>query len=158
MKTIDTSKPWIPDNFTLAENKSLGKIKWDKKKVSLWLSQEQEKGYIYGETLKNKVKNPLNSTVLKFLLDNPTEIPNEWKNKYIYFWGTILQNPNGVRFVLYLFWGDGEWDWMYDWLDSDWGVDNPSAVLASPLDLETEPYSETLPLELNINGITYIKK
>jgi hypothetical protein len=42
-----------------------------------------------------------------------------------------LRNPNGNRYVLYLYWNDGQWNWNYNWLDNDWNARNPSAVLAT---------------------------
>jgi hypothetical protein len=44
---------------------------------------------------------------------------------------TILRNPNGNRYVLYLYWNGGKWNWNYNWLDNDHGVGNPSAGLAN---------------------------
>ena len=44
---------------------------------------------------------------------------------------TFLLNPNGNRYVLYLYWNDGAWNWNYNWLDNDRNVNNPSAVLAT---------------------------
>jgi hypothetical protein len=44
---------------------------------------------------------------------------------------TILRNPNGNRYVLYLYWNDGRWNWNANWLENDWNVNNPSAVLAT---------------------------
>lgn len=44
---------------------------------------------------------------------------------------TILRNPNGNRYVLYLYFNDGRWNWNYNWLDNDWNAQNPSAVLAT---------------------------
>ena len=44
---------------------------------------------------------------------------------------TILRNSNGNRYVLYLYWNDGAWNWNVNWLDNDWNANNPSAVLAT---------------------------
>ena len=44
---------------------------------------------------------------------------------------TILQNSDGNRYVLYLYWNDGAWNWNVNWLDNDWNANNPSAVLAT---------------------------
>ena len=42
---------------------------------------------------------------------------------------TILLNPNGNRYVLYLYRNDdGVWNWNYNWLDNDWNVNNLSLV------------------------------
>ena len=43
----------------------------------------------------------------------------------------ILQNPNGNRYVLYLYWNGEKWNWNYNWLDNDWDVNDPSAVFAT---------------------------
>ena len=45
---------------------------------------------------------------------------------------TILLDPNGNRYVLYLYRNDdGTWNWNYNWLDNDWNTDNRSASLAT---------------------------
>ena len=41
------------------------------------------------------------------------------------------RSPNGNRYVLYFYFNDGAWNWNYNWLDNDWNVNNPSAVLAN---------------------------
>jgi hypothetical protein len=43
----------------------------------------------------------------------------------------ILRNSNGNRYVLYLYWNDGAWNWNVNWLDNDWNANNPSAVVAN---------------------------
>lgn len=43
----------------------------------------------------------------------------------------ILRNSDGNRYVLYLYWNDGAWNWNVNWLDNDWNDNNPSAVLAT---------------------------
>ncbi len=50
---------------------------------------------------------------------------------FLSFWGTILRNLNDSRYVLFLYWNEGQWSWYCNWLDYDFGADNPSAVLAS---------------------------
>jgi hypothetical protein len=49
------------------------------------------------------------------------------------FWGTILQDPDGDRRVLYLDRREGgSWDWDCDWVDSGhWDDGLPAGVLAS---------------------------
>ena len=42
-----------------------------------------------------------------------------------------LRNPNGNRYVLYLYWNDGKWQWNYNWLENDWNANNLSALLAT---------------------------
>lgn len=50
----------------------------------------------------------------------------EWMALY-----TIFRNSDGNRYVLYLYWNDGKWNWNYNWLDNQWNANNPSAVLAT---------------------------
>jgi len=49
----------------------------------------------------------------------------------IYFFGSVLRDPNGDLSVLSLAFSNGEWSWYYSWLDDDWIAANPSASLAS---------------------------
>jgi hypothetical protein len=139
-KEIDTtSTPKIPSWLkSIEENDtSLGTIEWDKEsyKDSLFLSPEQiAKKSIKGEdllTLIKKEKIPvLNSNVLDYLLEHKDEIPEEWKGKRIYFWGTIFRRSGGDRDVRYLAWDGSDWDDHSRWLGHDWDDHEPAVRLA----------------------------
>jgi hypothetical protein len=58
-------------------------------------------------------------------------IPEEWKGKYVFFWGTIYRGSGDNLYVRCLCWGGGRWDWGYDWLGGGWDDGNPAAVPAS---------------------------
>lgn len=79
----------------------------------------------------------LDADIFLTLWENQHLIPESWKEKvngntrYIYFDGTVLRDSDGCRFVLYLCWRGGRWNWRVDWLDYDWLGSGPSAVLAS---------------------------
>jgi hypothetical protein len=79
----------------------------------------------------------LDAGIFKTLWENQILIPEKWKEQtngnttFIFFDGTVLRNSNGDRYVLYLYWSDGEWDWDDDWLEDGWRAHDPSAVLAS---------------------------
>ena len=79
----------------------------------------------------------LDAKVFQTLWENQSLIPEKWKEKtngnttYIFFDGTVLRDPHGVRFALCLYWDDGEWRWFYCWLGYGFGASDPSAVLAS---------------------------
>lgn len=79
----------------------------------------------------------LDAKIFQTLWENQQLIPESWKEKingntrYSFFDGTILLNPGGRLIVLCLYWDGGRWHWYYHWLDSDWYVNDPSAVLAS---------------------------
>jgi hypothetical protein len=71
------------------------------------------------------------------LWENQHLIPESWKEKvngntrYIFFDGTVLRRSDGDRYVLYLYWGDGQWRWHVRWLVYGWDGNRPSAALAS---------------------------
>jgi hypothetical protein len=130
---IDTKTPWKLGNLTIERHEDNGKV--DLSKLALHLEPEQkEDSYINGNLLADRMKGKgLNSAVLKYLLDNPKYIPEEWKGKYIYFWGTVYRSADGDLCVRYLCWSGGRWDWVYHWLDHVWNSGSPAAVSASPL-------------------------
>jgi hypothetical protein len=124
---IDTSQnPFIPGGWTVEEHIKGGKI--DLKDIELYLDPEQSTG-IEGNKLREKLrdKNVLNAVVLDYLLKNKDLIPEEWKSKAVFFWGTIYRYSNGDLCVRYLVWFGSEWHWNYDWLGSDWSGHNPAA-------------------------------
>jgi hypothetical protein len=142
---IDCDAPaQIPQgyNWTIEEHQKGGKLQWNPKNISLYLSEKQKESWVEGNDLRKEIKNPLNANVLDYLLKNPTLIPEDWKGKYVYFWGTIYRYSGGGLYVRYLCWHDGGWDWGNYWLDDGWDCSFPAAVLASPLNLE--PQNETL--------------
>lgn len=152
-------QPYIPyKNWTLEYDNPMPSF--DPSKLSLHLEPEQNESYLTGEVLAKRMKDKgLNSNALKYLLDNPKLIPEEWKGKYVYFFGTILRSPDGYRYVLYLYWSDGEWLWRAYWLEDDWRASDPSAVVSDVSAIRNKELgtSETLPLELVINGIKYTR-
>lgn len=157
---INTNKkPFIPyPGWTVEEHIKGGKLEWNPENVKLYVSEEQKNGYIEGNKLRKLVKNPLNANVLDYLYKHQELIPDKWKGKYVYFWGTIYRHSGGYLCVRCLFWDVGQWHCCCGWLGGDWLSVAPAAVPASPLGSETEPSSsDTLPLELTINGAKYRK-
>ena len=45
--------------------------------------------------------------------------------------GTIDRNSDDNLYVRYLYWNDEQWNCNYNWLDNDFNVQNPAAVIAS---------------------------
>lgn len=114
----------------------------------LHLEPEQEKGELLsGEVLFERLKDKAyNTKVLDYLLEHQEEIPEEWKGKLVYFWGTKYEDSDGYLHVHCLFWGGDRWNWRCIWLGNDFSGSNPAAIPAS-LDI--------LPQELIINNIKY---
>jgi len=94
---------------------------------------------INGEDKLNRLKKDdrirLDAKVFQTLWENQSLIPASWKEKtngnttYIFFDGTVLQDPDGDRCVLYLYWSVGGWLWSYYWLGIKWNEGYPSALL-----------------------------
>lgn len=115
---LDTN-PYCPDGWEVVEHKEGGKIKWDiaKQADALYLSKNQQGGRVVkGNKLRKELadKPVLNASVLDYLLANPHLIPEEWKGKAVFFWGTIYRHSDGSLDVRYLDWGGGRWGWDWD--------------------------------------------
>ncbi|MDO8633009.1 MAG: hypothetical protein Q7K38_00455, partial [Candidatus Wildermuthbacteria bacterium] len=73
----------------------------------------------------------MNANVLDYLLKNPHLIPDEWKGKYLFFWGTVYRGSVGCLYVRYLCWRGVRWGWDCRWLGSGWDGRYPAALRAS---------------------------
>ncbi|PIT94981.1 hypothetical protein COT98_01540 [Candidatus Falkowbacteria bacterium CG10_big_fil_rev_8_21_14_0_10_39_9] len=105
------AKPYAISNMAVKEHRRDGFYRFRNKKVSLFISEKQKGGGVGGPELMQELadKPVLNANLLDHLLDHSRFIPNTWKGKYIYFWGTIYESPNGVLWVRYLYWEYGKW-------------------------------------------------
>lgn len=138
---VDLDKtPFIPDGWSIAPdseqlpNRIRGKVKFDQSKIALHLDDSQKSGKVAeGNKLKKKLeKMPVyGAQQLDFYLANPHLIPEDWKGKVIFFWGTIYRSARGDLYVRYLCWSGDRWNWNYYWLGHGWDVRNPAAVSAS---------------------------
>ena len=137
--------PRIPSGLSLegegAEHRKMGKVTLEKradgklyangKEVVRHLSPNQQNGkYIQGHKLRKELKDKqvLNACIMDALLANPQLIPDEWKDGYTYFWGTIFRRVVGDLYVEYLYWDGHRWDWGDGWLDHDWSGSKPGRV------------------------------
>lgn len=133
---IDCSAPVILDGlFVISDsaqlpNRILGQFNLTK--IRLHLDEGQKDGkHINGNKLREALKDQkvLTAYVLDFLLkkENQHLIPEEWKGKEIFFWGTIYCDAGDFLSVRYLYWGVSEWYWNYYRLDFDWDDSSPAA-------------------------------
>ena len=125
--------PFVPDGWAVEEHQRGGSFEWSPEKVSLFLTEEQSNGsYNQGNDLRKKLEgsNPFNANCLDYLLAHPDLIPDEWKGKWAFFWGTIYRHSFGDLCVRCLRWDGDEWDWYCYWLDDGFRGRNPSAVPA----------------------------
>jgi len=125
--------PFTQSGWKVEKHQKGGQFKWDSAQVALYLSEFQKNGVIDGNKLRNELagKPVMNACVLDYLLAHPNLIPEKWKGKYVFFWGTIYRDSDGYLYVRYLGWyGDG-WGWRYRWLGDVWSGDGPAALRAS---------------------------
>lgn len=76
--------------------------------------------FINGEELVKRTKKKdvlLGQRHAEALLRNQDVIPEEWRNYYLVFPGSVLRSSLGDRRVPYLFWNDGRWCLYFYWLE-----------------------------------------
>lgn len=126
--------PFVPDGWTVEEHCKGGVFKWNAEGVTLYLDKGQKNGkWLEGNKLRKELadKPVLNANVLDYLLAHPHLIPEEWKGKAVFFWGTIYRDRVGDLCVRFLFWRGGRWCWCAFWLGVGWLGGSPAAVPAS---------------------------
>ncbi len=123
------ANPFIPAGWSVEEHKKGGKFVWGKTRIDLFLARQQMNGVIVGHDLRKKLegKPVLNANVLDFLLANPHLIPEDWKGKAVFFWGTVYRSRDGHLYVRFLCWDGGRWHWHFNYLALVWFVNDPAA-------------------------------
>ena len=118
-----------------------GRWNWDHSEVQLYQDEVQIHGLgqLPGNELRCKLpKEVLNANVLDYLLVHPELIPEEWKDKCVFFWGTIYESGTGRLFVRFLhwyvspyYWEDQKGKWLSNdhWLYNAIGSNDFAAVL-----------------------------
>lgn len=126
--------PFILDGWSVEEHRKGGVFKWNAEGVTLYLDKGQKNGkWIEGNKLRQALagKPVLNANVLDYLLAHPHLIPEEWKDKAVFFWGTIYRDRDDCLCARYLRWFGGRWSWNASWFGYVWDDSRPSAVSAS---------------------------
>lgn len=130
---LDTD-PFVPEKWSFEYHKKDGQFEWDPAKVKLHLSPNQQDGkVIAGNNLRKELKHEfvLNANLLDYLLANQNLIPQEWKGKVVFFWGTIYRDSDGNLYVRCLYWDGSQWSWRFLWLVHGWVSNYPAAVRTS---------------------------
>lgn len=111
----DTS-PYVPKDWTVEEHHKGGQLKFDTSQITPYLFAAQEMNSTEGNELREKLANKpcLNANVLDHLLANQHLIPEEWKGKVVFFWGTIYHNSNGHLCVRYLIYRRCSYMWVWE--------------------------------------------
>lgn len=136
---IDCSvQPFTPDVWSVNPEDQLPNrisrkdFEFNSQNLFFYFSDKQKQGVIEGNELKKELESQkvLPANVLDFLLEHQKFIPEEWKGKIIFFFGTIYRNSIGDLFVCCLRWGGDKWHWCYNWLGNDWGGLSPAVCVS----------------------------
>ena len=125
--------PYLPNGWKVEEHKKGGQFEWDPSKINLYLSPNQlGRKSIQGDNLFRELadKPVFNANLLDYLTVNTSLIPDEWKGKHIFFFGTTyLDRHNNHPYIRCLCWRGGKWIGDYNWLFTIWNSDDPAACL-----------------------------
>ena len=121
--------PFVPEGLAVEEHRKGGLIDLAKVKIALFLAKCQKMVAVGGHALRKELADQpvLNANVLDHYLANPHLIPEEWKGKAVFFWGTIYRYRGGGLYVRCLYWDGDRWSWSGRWLDSGWDSGDPAA-------------------------------
>ncbi len=132
------ANPFIPEGWEVVEHRKGGQFKWNPNRVVLYICKEQKGDGIGGHELRKKLegKPVINANVLDYLLAHSELIPEAWKSKVIFFWGTIYCNSGGgleCRCLCWhsmYCWGDSWARWVYGdrGLGARWDGNSPAAL------------------------------
>jgi hypothetical protein len=128
------AEPFVPNGWKVEEHKKDGRRKWDAAQVELYLSDPQKEGKtIVGDKLRAELsrKPVLNANVLDYLVKHPLLIPEEWEDKFVFFWGTIYRRSGGRLGVRCLYSDFNGWQWGSSRLAAEWRDHHPAALRAS---------------------------
>ncbi|QQG45239.1 MAG: hypothetical protein HYW89_04565 [Candidatus Sungiibacteriota bacterium] len=127
-------REWRETGWKVEWHRNLGHQVFTPDAIRLHLAEEQKDGRIVrGDKLRKIIETEpvLTDNWLDFLLEHPEFIPESWKGKAIFFWGTGYRHPDGGLYVRFLSFSVGLWYWRCYWLGIDWSQSYPAAVLAS---------------------------
>lgn len=102
--------------WEVIEHRKGGQFEWNLDEIELYQCEEQQTrcSLFLGVKLRKKLKGKpvLNANVLDYLLKHPELIPDEWKFKEIFFWGTTYRHGHGATGSRFLYWDvhDEKWD------------------------------------------------
>lgn len=153
MNTITLSKPVLPEWATLQYDNCV--TSFDPSTLSIHLEPEQQNSYVRGNVLRQRLSNEqsANLATFQYLKDHLELLPDGWKDKCMFGWGTIVRDRHGDLRVPYLIEDDGRVELGWLWLGHGWDVDVPALRFASTQTLESEDSLSLSSLSLRIKQL-----
>lgn len=129
------ASPYTPNGWKFKDHQKGGQLKFDASQIELYFStaQKNRRSSSDGSKLKKELASTsvLNANVLDYLLAHTELIPEDWKDKDIFFWGTTYRDSDGNQCVRCLSWNGVKWFWSSRWIASSWFDSSPAALSAS---------------------------
>ena len=120
----------IPDGWTVVDDVATADFNMKKFKIKKFLKKNES--YISGEELRKRaidLKANLGFKVLEYVLEHQSQIPEEFRNYWIYFTGTLLRRPDGVLCVACLYFDGDRWVLRFAWLDDFFDSNDRLAII-----------------------------
>lgn len=131
--------PFVPSGMKVEQHVTGGgQFEWHLSKITFSLFTNHENGL--SDVVNTAVqirkgfegKPVLNANVLDYLVHHPNLIPDDWKGKAVFFWGTIYRGAAKNQCVRYLRWSGGRgWYWNPWWFNEELYGTHPAAMLAA---------------------------
>lgn len=113
----------IKEVWSVHEHRRGGQFVWNPRKVALYLSPHQHGAdAAIGRKIRRKLQHQpvLNANLLDYLLAHKRLIPKDWKDKMVFFWGTLYRQSSGRICVRCLDWTKKfGWEWTCRQVNSD---------------------------------------
>jgi hypothetical protein len=120
-------------DYDVMEHQKGGRLTWSPAAVELYVDVLQVSKRATGHDIRKILadKPVLNICAMEFLLERQHLIPEEWKGKAIFFWGTIFRGYEGRPYVMCMRMWHGEWAWSAHPLNNPWGTNSPAILRAT---------------------------
>lgn len=123
-----------PQGTVVVEHQRRGKVQWDPAQMTPFVFDRTRGKLDSGAAMHKRLVGRLapNANILDYLLAHKDLIPEDWKNKIVFFGGTIYRDAERTLFARCLTWHE-QYGWGDTWLflAADWNDDGLATLRAS---------------------------
>lgn len=124
--------PFEPDGLYAIRHQAGGQFDFDPQRVNCYLSPQQcESSLIKGVDLLTQLEgqNCFNTNMLDWYLNNTQHIPEDFKGKIVFFWGTVYCQRD-EEYVRCLLWDNDKWRSSQSSVWNSWGPNAPALIFS----------------------------